>query len=59
MASATSEPERFQQAVDDAVAAVEAGDGEHVASNWAAEKYDLEHRFDDLRASVQEAIDDA
>jgi len=58
MNSQLSEGDRFENAVHDAVAAVREGDAVVVASDWAAQKHDVEHRFDDLRKSVQEAIDD-
>jgi hypothetical protein len=52
------EAERFEGAVEKAVAMVGEGDTPVVAADYAAELYDLEHRVRDLIQAVQEEVDD-
>jgi hypothetical protein len=58
MSAQSSEAERVEAAIADAVDAVKAGDRPLVAADWAAEKHDLEHRVFDIYDRVQEAIGD-
>lgn len=56
--SSPSEAERIEAALDEAVDLVEEGDTPLVAADWAAERYELEHRREELEERVQEATDD-
>jgi hypothetical protein len=53
-----SEADRVDAAVEAAVKSVDAGDRPRVATDWAAENYDVLHRREDIHERVQEAVAD-
>jgi UDP-N-acetylmuramyl tripeptide synthase len=53
-----SEAELVEEAVQEAIGLVEAGDTVLVAADCAADQRDLLHRREDIEARVQEAVDD-
>jgi TPP-dependent 2-oxoacid decarboxylase len=58
MAQRLSELERYENAVDAAVEAVEQGDHPAVAADWAVERFDIEHRLYELLHAVKKEVED-
>lgn len=56
MSTITSESDRVDEAVEAAIEAVEEGDRPLVASDWAVREHDVNHRYDDVVARVQEHV---
>ena len=56
MSAITSESDRVDEAVEAAIEAVEEGDRPLVASDWAVREHDVNHRYDDVVARVQEHV---
>jgi len=54
-----SEADLVDAAVEEAVGLVAAGDSPIVATNYVAERRDLQHREADIEERVREEVDDA
>jgi len=58
MAGGKSEADLVDEAVEHAVGLVEAGDSPIVATNYAAEARNLQHREADIEERVREEVED-
>ena len=56
MATIMPESDRVDEAVEDAIAAVDEGDRPVVASDWTVRQHDVKHRYEDVLARVQEHV---